>query len=64
MSDDDGTVDLDAIIAACKETGSGFNPYWTQRAIEEIEKLRRCLESRDNFLVSRDLFSDYVKTLD
>ncbi len=29
----------------------------------EVEKLTRCLHSRDDFLVSRNMFSDYTATL-
>lgn len=32
-------------------------------AADEIENLRRCLASRDDFLVRRDLFKDYTDTL-
>lgn len=40
------------------------SPVLSDRAADCIEKLQRNLVSRDNFLVSRDLFSEYVKTLD
>ena len=34
-----------------------------RKAADKIEHLQRCLDSRDGFLVSRDMFSEYTGAL-
>jgi hypothetical protein len=40
-----------------------YQPQWAKEAADRIEQLELCLNERDDFIVKRGLWSEFVETI-